>query len=60
MNFTFTEHQQRTNTQSVLNPMSLEEELLNFEKHRESVRHDDFSGLLSSCLLTDIPYEDFY
>lgn len=37
--------------------VSLEEGFLQFEKNRVHVRHDDFSGLLSSSMLTDIPYE---
>lgn len=58
VNFTLSEHQKRMNKLYLSNLECLEDDLLNFEKHRESVRHDDFSGLLSSFLLSDIPYED--
>lgn len=59
VNFTLSEHQKRINNLYLSNLECLEDDLSDFEKHRESIRHDDFSGLLSSFLLSDIPYEDF-
>ena len=68
---TLTEHKKRMNTKQdsgfVFNEcspgdeiefVSLEEGFLRFEKERRHVRHDDFSGLLCSSMLTDIPYEN--
>lgn len=38
------------------NAESLEEALARFERERKPARIEDFSGMLSSCLLEDIPY----
>lgn len=68
---TLTEHIKRINKKtdsgSVFNPClpedeinftSIEDDFRQFEEKRVHVRHDDFSGLLCSSMLTDIPYEE--
>ena len=68
---TLTEHLKHINTKpnpgSVFNDclpedetdfVSIKDSFRQFKENRIHVRHDDFSGLLSSSMLTDIPYEE--